>query len=52
MLKLVKGMGPLEAFDFILNATFEAFKQESNASSVKRMIRPGGLIQIMYLSVK
>lgn len=43
MLKVVKGMHPVEAFNFILNTMFEAFKQESTVSSVKRMIRQCGL---------
>lgn len=37
----------MEASDFILNAMLEAFKQESNVSSVKRIIRQGGLVQII-----
>ena len=50
----MKGMLPMEAFDFIPRAMFEAFKQESNMSSVKRIIRQGqdGLVQIVHLSVK
>lgn len=41
MLKVVKGMHPMDTFDFILNTMLEGFKQDSNMSSVKRIIRHG-----------
>lgn len=41
MLKVVKGVHPMDTVDFILNTMLEGFKQDSNMSSVKRIIRHG-----------